>query len=136
MFAEFMGMTGSELKDFSIFVGGIVVLVLQYLNNRKMSNVQTDVRKVELATNSMKDQLVLKTEQEALARGGVQERQRADDKLEHTSNIVQAVHSTVKQDIEDVLEKQDEVLKKQEELPTETADKVVKEIKKDSPGGK
>lgn len=123
MFAEFLGMTGPELKDFSIFVGGIIVMVLQYLNNRRMNKVQMDVHRVEIATNSMKDQLVQKTEQEALARGGVQERQRADDRAEQVIPAVQ--HEAVVAGIAKVLEKQ-------EDLPVE----VVKEIKKESPGGK
>lgn len=122
LYAEFLGMTGPELKDFSIFVGGIIVMVLQYLNNRRMNKVQTDVHRVEIATNSMKDQLVLKTEAEALARGGIEERQRADDKVEKSGGIVQA---TIKQDIKEILEKQ-------EVLPKE----VVEEIKKEIPGVK
>ena len=47
---------------------------------KQLETVAADVRKVELATNSMKDQLVQKTEAEALARGGVEERARADQR--------------------------------------------------------
>ncbi len=39
-----------------------------------------NVQKIETATNNMKDQLVLKTEAEALSRGGVEERARADER--------------------------------------------------------
>lgn len=113
--AEFLGMTGTDLKDAAFFFGGIAVLVLQYLNNRKITDVQH-------ATNSMKDQLVAKTEAEALARGGVEERQRADVREEKANDGT--IGSTIKKDVATILEKQ-------EELPKE----VVKEIKKDSPKG-
>lgn len=140
MFAEFLGMTGPELKDYSYFLGGIIVLVLQYLNNRKMNTVSTDIRKVEVATNSMKDQLVLKTEQEALSRGGVQERERADVRQEKAED--RQVTSTVQQNLTKVLDKQTEVLEKQEILPEKTATKVVEKLEElpkkddDSPKGK
>lgn len=45
---------------------------------KTLQTVVEDVKKIEVATNSMKDKLVAKTEAEALARGGVEERSRAD----------------------------------------------------------
>ncbi len=48
--------------------------------NQKLEKVAEKVEEVHKATNSMKDQLVLKTEAEALARGGVEERARAEQR--------------------------------------------------------
>lgn len=59
-----------------------VVKTVTLSQDAKIDTIATDVRKVELATNSMKDQLVLKTEAEGLARGANEERQRADAKKE------------------------------------------------------
>jgi hypothetical protein len=47
--------------------------------------VLAKVEEVHLATNSMKDDLVKKTEEEALARGGSEERARADAQRKGTT---------------------------------------------------
>jgi DNA-binding protein H-NS len=44
----------------------------------KLDDVAAKIEEVHKATNSMKDDLVKKTEAEALARGGVEERARAE----------------------------------------------------------
>ena len=44
----------------------------------KVAVVADKVEQVHLATNSLQDKLVAKTEQEALQRGGIEERARAD----------------------------------------------------------
>ncbi len=49
------------------------------VTDAKLNTVISDIHKVELATNSMKDQLVAATEKEALARGGHEERVRVQD---------------------------------------------------------
>ncbi len=70
-----------------------LTMVLSYLRERdrlnreielavKLNTIQGNVQKIETATNSMKDALVEKTEQEALARGGIEERARADAKAD------------------------------------------------------
>ncbi len=46
--------------------------------NDKLIAIATDIHKVELATNSMKDALILATEKEALARGAFEEKTRTD----------------------------------------------------------
>ncbi len=66
----------STLASIIGLVGAIAVLWF------RMKGVKDDVQKIEKATNSMKDALVLATEKEALVRGGVEERARADAKLE------------------------------------------------------
>jgi hypothetical protein len=48
--------------------------------NAKLETVVEKVEEIHKATNSMKDELVRKTEAEALARGGFEERERAEAK--------------------------------------------------------
>lgn len=48
----------------------------------EIKTVGTEVKEIHHATNSMKDALVEATEKEALARGGVEERKRADERAE------------------------------------------------------
>jgi hypothetical protein len=62
--------------------GFLGVVVLAWINRRQIAPIKENVQKVEKATNSMKDALVLATEKEALARGGIEERARADAKKE------------------------------------------------------
>jgi outer membrane murein-binding lipoprotein Lpp len=97
LWAEFLGMTGADLKEFFVFVGGIAVLVFQYLNNRKMGRVETkqtevvatvaavkhdvvevkadvkvakqDIGIVKVETNHMKDALVKATGEAEFGRG-------------------------------------------------------------------
>ncbi len=69
------------IKDITALVtaiGIVLVSVLQVLQQLKLRDVASDVLKIEIATNSMKDQLMAKTESEALARGGIEERARAE----------------------------------------------------------
>lgn len=64
----------SVFLTFLTTVGGLITLYVQMRMDRKkteqeMASVQQNVQKIETATNSMKDALVLATEKEALARG-------------------------------------------------------------------
>ncbi len=70
-----------DIKDITELIsaiGIVLVSILQILQQLKLQTVARDVHTIELATNSMKDQLIEKTESEALARGGIEERARAD----------------------------------------------------------
>lgn len=67
-----------EATNFVTALGILLVAILQVWSRVTMKSMAKDLRTVELATNSMKDQLVAKTESEALARGGIEERARAD----------------------------------------------------------
>lgn len=68
-------------------LGQIMLFWMQMRTNSK-------VEQVHIATNSMKDQLVLKTEQEALARGGVEERNRANvERMHEGENVIADVTS-------------------------------------------
>lgn len=66
----------------TIITVSIIGHVVNWLNNRalreEVKTVKDNVQKIEVATNSMKDALIISTEKEALARGGVEERARAD----------------------------------------------------------
>ena len=48
------------------------VAVLQFLNNRAMRAVREDVRKVELATNSLQDKMIAAKDAEVLATAAAQ----------------------------------------------------------------
>lgn len=87
---------------------------------KKLDVVAADVRKVELATNSMKDQLVARAEAEGLARGGTQERARADlvakDVRESDAKQEIAIKSMeIRKDIAKVPEKVVEKIEEKEE---------------------
>lgn len=49
--------------------------------NQKLDKVAEKVEEVHVATNSLTDRLVASTAAEALARGGIEERKRAEERL-------------------------------------------------------
>lgn len=66
--------------------GFLGVVALAWINRRQIAPIKENVQKVEKATNSMKDALVLATEKEAFVRGGIEERARADAKAAQKEN--------------------------------------------------
>ncbi len=69
------------IKDITALVtaiGVVLVTVLQIVQQFKLKTMAKELHTVEINTNHMKDQLMAKTESEALARGGVEERARAE----------------------------------------------------------
>lgn len=58
-------------------VGAVVTLALAYMAH-KLGKVSAQVQEVKKATDGMKDQLVAQASAEGMARGGIEERQRAD----------------------------------------------------------
>lgn len=65
-------------------VGALIVAVITAL---KTNQAAKDIRKVEIATNSMKDALVAVTGAEAFARGANEERQRADHRADQAAGL-------------------------------------------------
>lgn len=55
--------------------------------NEKLDSVVVQVEEVHKATNSMKDELVKKTEAEGIARGGIEERARAEERAKLDEKI-------------------------------------------------
>lgn len=63
-------MTAGEISLFiGLLANAAVLLWIACVNNRKMTSVLVDIHKVEVATNSMKDELVAATRKGALAEG-------------------------------------------------------------------
>ncbi len=54
------------------------IVVSRWLSSRENHNTSSKLDDIHRETNSMKDALVAATEKEALARGGAEERQRAE----------------------------------------------------------
>jgi len=50
----------------------IAIALLQWRNNRTMREVQVDVRKVELATNSLQDKMIAAKDAEVIATAAAQ----------------------------------------------------------------
>lgn len=73
-------------------LGQALLFWMQSRTNLRVANLGVKVEEVHIATNSMKDQLVAKTEQEALARGGVVERNRANmERMQEGEDVLSEV---------------------------------------------
>lgn len=77
------------LTAFALLVGAIVTGITSIFF-RKISAMQADVRKIEVATNSMKDALIVATDSSARAQGQLQGA--ADEQARVLSAVVQDVH--------------------------------------------
>lgn len=60
----------------------VVVLVLTYIARRDIATAKEDIRKVEVATNSMKDALVARTADASFAEGSEDARIKGEHKAE------------------------------------------------------
>lgn len=92
------------------------MIEFQKKSEAKLDIVVKDVHKIELATNSMKDALVLATEKEALARGGKEERDRADAAIVVEVPKASESLTTKIDDQAHILEGQGQIQKKSVEL--------------------
>lgn len=106
----------------AVILGAIQMIQVVLLARMKLSlgEIRDQVEEVHVATNSMKDALVLSTEKEALLRGGVEERARADERRE-----VRVEAKQVSVDKRAELELKKDIAA----VPEKTAEKVVKRIK-------
>lgn len=77
------------------------VVEQQVVNTIKMDAVAENVLKVEVATNSMKDQLVAVVEKEALSRGRDEQREKGDVKLAELKAEIKADRNEVKAEIKE-----------------------------------
>lgn len=97
-----------------------------WITSRQVDKAVDDIHRVEKATNSMKDALVAKTEEEGVARGGMEERARADARDAESGKPKAAKIIPVVEEIKKVIKDIPEQIKK--EVPSLTADEVVKRL--------